>query len=241
MTWPSSSLSTICIVKLAGRSPPHPDFKSAVPAPRTFPTPPPPPFCSSWPSSLGNSQTHPLPLPGCALGSSAALGSGPGVVPVGERGGWADAGISWTKTGVSGAPPGPHLWVHGAPGRGGQGPLERGGLRFNHFINVCLCNSALRCFSFHLSPPSAPIRIFQTIWDLREEGGGCVSEGAGEGLPPPTSLEALQGKAWVPESQGTGFTILTLLLVLPLAGDLTSLSLSLHICEMAVTLLTPQD
>lgn len=240
MTWPSSSLSPICKVKLAGGTPPNSDISSAVPARRTFPTPPPPPLCSSWPSSLGNSQARPLPLPGCALGSSEALGSGPGVVPGGGRGGQ-KLGSVGLRLGHPQRPPDPHLWVHGAPGWGGQGPLERGGLRFNHFINVCLCNSALRCFSLHLSPPSAPIRIFQTIWDLRGEGGGCASEGAGEGLLPPTSLRDFQRGAWAPESHGIGFKFwhCYFLAVLPPAGGLTSLSLSLHICEMVVTLLTP--
>lgn len=218
--------------------PPQSDLSFAGPACRTFPTPPPSPLCSSGPSSLGNSQARPLPFPGCALGSSTALGSGPGVVPGGGRGGQKQGSV-----GLRLGPPDPHLWVHGAPGWGGQGPLERGGLRFNHFINVCLCNSALRCFSLHLSPPSAPIRIFQTIWDLRGEGGGCASEGAGEGLRPPTSLRDFQKGAWAPESHGIGFKSrhCYFLAVFPPACGLTSLSLSLYICEMAVTLLTPQD
>lgn len=64
----------------------------------------------------------------------------------------------------------------------------------------------------------------------------------GEGLPPPTSLRGFQRRAWAPESHGTGFKFChcSFLVALPPAGDLTSLSLSLHICETAVTLLTPQ-
>ena len=57
----------------------------------------------------GNSQAHPLPLPGCAPGSSATLGSGPGVVP-GSEAGRQKLGSDGLRCKVSGDhPPPPRL------------------------------------------------------------------------------------------------------------------------------------
>lgn len=70
----------------------------------------------------------PRPLPGCAPGSSATLGSGPGVVPGGE-GGKQKLGSVQREAGHP-ETPGPPLRSSLCSKLGGQGFLERGGLRF---------------------------------------------------------------------------------------------------------------
>ena len=86
-------LSPTCKVRLAQEPPAPPqsptpttDFRSAL---QDFPITPPSllsvPLSPARPAPW-EQPGHPIPLPGCAPGSSATLGSGPGVVPGSEAG-----------------------------------------------------------------------------------------------------------------------------------------------------------
>lgn len=145
--------------------PAGPDFRPAAQSPR-LPTPPQPfPPHGQIPGELPG---LPRPLPGCAPGSSATLGSGPGVVP-GVKGSWQKLGLMSGDPGRSGDPfPSPTSqltvlqagWVE----LSGKGWLE---VLITLSMFVCVTPPP-RCFPLHLSPPSAFIRIFQTVGDPRD-------------------------------------------------------------------------
>lgn len=92
--------------------PAGPDFRPAAQSPRR-PTPPQP--LSPHGQLPGELPGLPRPLPGCALGSSATLGSGPGVVP-GVKGRWQKLGLMRLRIRAFGRPlPKLHFTAHCAP------------------------------------------------------------------------------------------------------------------------------
>lgn len=156
----------------------------------------------------------PRPFPGCAPGSSATLGSGPGVVP-GIKGSWQRLGLMRLRPRAFRRTPDltSQLTVLQA---GWAGLSGKGWLKVLITLSMFVCvNSAPEMLSLHLSPPSASIRIFQPVGDSRDVGWGLghSCEWAREGQELPTSWIGLQSGGAAPESHRAGFNMSVLLLI----------------------------